>query len=412
MRARNESWFATASRHASVASSSSCSAARRASGGGPALSSSAARHSSARRGSSSNVSQRPERLLVGGDGDKLLAHRARVGDERLHDSFVGRGGELALQPARPLRHERLQPTAPLARRLDAHEQISDVVVSGPAEIVLRARDVGVEHAQAGAHFGFFARQLPAPRAATTEPCREHLDVASGEVEPDLLELSREPVVATRGIGLALEGPQLAAHLAEQVGEPEQVRLGRLEPALGLLLALAVLEDARGLFDDGAAVFRPRVEHGVELALPDDDVLLAADAGVGEELLQVEQAARRAVDRVLRLTGAEEGAGDRHLGELDRQQVRRVVDRERDLGASERGAIGGTGEDDVVHLAAAQRPRALRAEHPRDRVDEVRLPRAVRADDHRDSGLEVEGRLLRERLEPFEGQRFQEHWRRI
>ena len=232
------------------------------------------------------------------------------------------------------------------------------------------------------------------------------------MEPDLAQLLGEPVVAARGVGLALERPQLPAHLAEQVGEPQQVRLGRLEPALGLLLALAVLEDAGGLFDDRPAIFGPRVEHGVELALADDDVLLAADAGVGEQLLDVEQATRRAVDRVLRLTRAEERAGDRHLGELDRQQVRRVVDRERDLGASERGAIGGTGEDDVVHLAAAQRSRALRAEHPCDGVDEVRLPRTVGADDHRDSGLEVEGRLLRERLEPFEGQRFQEHWRRI
>ena len=62
-----------------------------------------------------------------------------------------------------------------------------------------------------------------------------------------------------------------------------------------------------------------VEHRVELALADDHVLLAADAGVGEQLLDVEQPARHAVDRVLGLAGAEQRAGDRHLGELDRQQ---------------------------------------------------------------------------------------------
>ena len=41
-----------------------------------------------------------------------------------------------------------------------------------------------------------------------------------------------------------------------------------------------------------------VEDGVDLALGDDHVLLAADAGVGQQLLDVEQPARHAVDGVL------------------------------------------------------------------------------------------------------------------
>ena len=102
----------------------------------------------------------------------------------------------------------------------------------------------------------------------------------------------------RRVGLALERPQLPAHLTQQVGEAQQVALGRLEPALGLLAALAELQDARRFLDDRPAVLGPGVEHGVELALADDHVLLAADAGVGEQLLDVEQAARRAVDHVL------------------------------------------------------------------------------------------------------------------
>ena len=85
------------------------------------------------------------------------------------------------------------------------------------------------------------------------------------------------------------------------------------------------------FDDRPPVLGPRVEHGVELTLADDDVLLATDARVGEQLLDVEQAARRAVDHVLGVAGAEERPGDRHLGELDRQQPGGVVDRERHLG---------------------------------------------------------------------------------
>ena len=129
-------------------------------------------------------------------------------------------------------------------------------------------------------------------------------------------------VAAGGVGLALERAELAAHLAEEVAEAGEVALGGGEPALGLLLALAELQDAGGLLDDQAAVLGAGVEHGVDLALADDHVLLAADAGVGEQLLDVEQAARHAVDGVLAVAGAEQRAGDRDLGELDRQQRRR------------------------------------------------------------------------------------------
>ena len=64
-----------------------------------------------------------------------------------------------------------------------------------------------------------------------------------------------------------------------------------EPALGLLLAAPVLQDAGRLLDDQPPVLGPGVEHRVDLALGDDHVLLAADAGVGQELLDVEQPAR-------------------------------------------------------------------------------------------------------------------------
>ena len=93
------------------------------------------------------------------------------------------------------------------------------------------------------------------------------------------------------LGLAAERLELAADLAEQVAEPGQVAVGGVELAERLLLALAVLEDAGGLLDEAAAVLGGRVQDRVELALADDHVHLAADAGVGEQLLDVEQPAR-------------------------------------------------------------------------------------------------------------------------
>ena len=94
-----------------------------------------------------------------------------------------------------------------------------------------------------------------------------------------------------------------------------------EATLGLLLAAPELEDAGGLFDDQPAILGPSIEDRVDLALADDHVLLAADARVREQLLDVEQPAGHAVERVLAVAAAEQRAGDRDLGELDRQQPR-------------------------------------------------------------------------------------------
>ena len=123
----------------------------------------------------------------------------------------------------------------------------------------------------------------------------------------------------RRIGLPLERAQLPTHLAQQILHAQQAGFGGIEAALGLLLAATELQHAGGFFDDRPSLLRPGVEHRVDLALADDDVLLAADAGVAEQLLHVEQPACDAVDRVLALAGAEQDARDRDLGELDRQQ---------------------------------------------------------------------------------------------
>ena len=146
-----------------------------------------------------------------------------------------------------------------------------------------------------------------------------------------------------------------------------------------------------------------MEDRVELALPDDDVHLSADPGVREQLLDVEQPARLAVDGVLGPAVAEHGAADRDLGVLDRQGAVGVVDRQRYLGTAQRRAACRAGEDDVLHLAAAQRLRPLLSHHPRESVDDVRLAGPVGPHDAGDSRLELEGRRGSERLEPPDGE---------
>ena len=210
------------------------------------------------------------------------------------------------------------------------------------------------------------------------------------------------------LGLAAERLQLASDLAGEVGQPREVGLHGVELAEGLLLASSVLQDAGGLLDEAAAVLGARVQHGVELPLADDHVHLAPEAGVAQELLHVEQAARLAVDGVLARAVAEQRARDRDLAVLDRQRAVGVVDREADLRAAERAARGGAGEDDVLHLAAAQRLRALLPHDPGERVDDVGLARAVGADDARHARFEGEGRRLREGLESLQRQALEVH----
>ena len=76
--------------------------------------------------------------------------------------------------------------------------------------------------------------------------------------------SRSPCVPQFGLhtggppghfGLPAQRLELPAQLAGQVGEPGQVGLHGVELAERLLLALAVLEDAGGLLDEGAPVLR-------------------------------------------------------------------------------------------------------------------------------------------------------------
>ena len=205
------------------------------------------------------------------------------------------------------------------------------------------------------------------------------------------------------LGLTTQRLELAPDLVEQVGQSGEVAVGGIEFAQRLLFALAMLEDPRRLLDEPASVLGSGVQDGVELALADDDVHLATDAGVAEQLLHVEQSAMLTVDRVVRATVAEHGAADGDFGVLDGEGAVGVVDGQLDLGSAQRRSSGGSGEDDVFHLPAAKALRALFAHHPRQGVDDVGLARTVGSDDAGDPGFELQGGRGREGLEALHGQ---------
>lgn len=154
-------------------------------------------------------------------------------------------------------------------------------------------------------------------------------------------------------GLPSEGFELTAQLVGEVLDSGQVRLHRVQLPQRLLLALAVFEYAGGLLDERPAPHRVGVQYGVELALADDDMHLAADTAVGQQFLDIEKAAGIAIELVFAAAVAEHDPRNGDFRVVDGQRTVGVVDGQRDLGAAERRAPGRPGEDHVFHLAAAQ-----------------------------------------------------------
>ncbi len=233
-------------------------------------------------------------------------------------------------------------------------------------------------------------------------------IVGGQPQPGVTQVGLDGLGTTSHLGLPAERLELTAQLGRQVRQPRQVGRHRVELADRLFLALAVLEDTRGLLDERAPVLGTGFENLGELALADDDVHLAADAGVGQQLLHIHQTATGAVDFVLAAAVAEHPSGDRHLGVFDRQGVVRVVDRDCDFGSTQRRTRGRAGEDDVFHLAATQSLGTLFAHHPGERVDHIRLAGPVGTDDAGDAWLEAQSRRRSKRLEALQGQTLEVH----
>ena len=119
----------------------------------------------------------------------------------------------------------------------------------------------------------------------------------------LERLALEALVEIRGLGLALERPQPRASLALHVERAAEVLLGALKLELRAAPPLAVLAEPGGFLDQQPAVAWAREHDLLHLALGDDRVHLLAQAGVGEHLDHVHQAAARPVQPVLALAVA-------------------------------------------------------------------------------------------------------------
>ena len=234
------------------------------------------------------------------------------------------------------------------------------------------------------------------------------------LEPDAksLDLGAQPLRSLRRCRLQGERPDPLPGLLLERARPIHLDGDSLELQLGAMAPLLEASEPRGLFDERPSLDRLRGEHLLHAALSDDGVHLVAEPLSGEQLEHVGPANGGAVDEILPLAAALEAARDRDLGVWKRAVPCRVVEQELDLAVVGRLPARRAREEDVLGLLGAQSAWRQTARRPDDRVGDVRLPRAVRADDDGHARLETDLDRVRERLEAAQLDRAQIHARAV
>ena len=220
-----------------------------------------------------------------------------------------------------------------------------------------------------------------------------VDAVLRDVNVDSAQFVAQFLVFLRFPDLTLKRTDLPLHLAQNVRLAQQILLGLLDLAEGLLAVGLELRYARRLLEDGAAIFRLGRENRVNLPLRHHRIGTRADARAHEEVLHVLQSARLLVDEILARPVAIHAPRNRHLVVFRAEFLLAVGERNRDFGQAERLARIRAVEDDIHQFGTSERRRTLLAENPANRVRHVGLAASVRTDDGNQSGIEREARTI-------------------
>ena len=219
---------------------------------------------------------------------------------------------------------------------------------------------------------------------------EEIDVSRLEGIP-LLEID------LRLLGLLLQCGHLSLKLCQNIVDPQEVVLLAGELFEGHVLASLELDNTDCLIKEFSAVLRLVAQDLVDLALPDDGITFLADTRIIEKLMDIPQAAGRAVHEVLCLAAPVDPSGHRNFLIICGKLVVGIVQRDRDIGISHRFSRFGPGKDDVLHRGASELFDLLLSQHPAHSVRYVALSAAVWAYDSRDAVMKVESDLVGKRF---------------
>ena len=281
------------------------------------------------------------------------------------------------------------------------------------ELVLRARAVGEEpfEPRLGAAPGERCGVAPNLDLAAPVSCVGHVELRNSRAQGG--DLDGELLGPLGGRRLERERSQSLPYLLLDVSRALDLQRDARELQLGTMPSALELPEPGGLLDERSPVLRLRGEHLLDLALADDRVHRRPEPDVGKELDEVGPPDRGLVDEVLALAAADEPARDRDLAEVELRPVPvLVVEHELDLAVLGGFPVAAAGEEDVVGLLCAELGRGQRARRPDDRVRDVRLPGAVRADDDRNPLLEIDLERTGEGFEAADLDRLQVHRTRI
>ena len=209
-------------------------------------------------------------------------------------------------------------------------------------------------------------------------------------------------VAAGLAGLPLQIAELAFKLGAQVLGAGQIGLGGAQFQFRLVPAGVQAGDVGGFFQNRAAVFRLGADQRADAPLADHRRGARARRQIGEQGLHVAGAGFPAVDAIRRPAAALDPPDDlqfRLLVERRRRAAGGFVQEQRHLGDIARRPAGGAGEDDVLHLAAAQAAGAAFAHRPAQRLDDIGLAAPVGSDDAGQSRQDLHARRFSEALEP-------------
>ena len=120
----------------------------------------------------------------------------------------------------------------------------------------------------------------------------------------------EQGLITPGLGgLTLQRAHLAFHFRNDIGDAQQVGFRVFKFAQSLLFLTFEFRDTGSFFEHHSAIFRLGTQEHVNLALRHDRVGLTANACARKQIIDVLQAADRAIEAVLAAAITEDAAAD-------------------------------------------------------------------------------------------------------
>ena len=238
----------------------------------------------------------------------------------------------------------------------------------------------------------------APPLAVLEPLLQSGQVELCDARPQRRELAEELLSPLGGGGLERQGAQPLLDLSLDVTRALDLDRNARELELGSMLAAFEAAEPGGFLQQLAPLLGLRAEDLLHSALANDRVHAAAEPEVGEQLDEIDAPHCRAVEQVLPLAAAVQPSRDRQLGVRQRPVAVGIVEEQLDLAEVLGRTAAAARKENVVRLLGPKLRRSHRPGRPDDRVGDVRLPRAVRPDDHGDARLESNLDRFRERLE--------------